>query len=206
MVLSKVKIIIVILLIISMSELRAQYDESVVQAFSKSYASESKNEYKTALAAMKPVYTTDSYEINIRMAWLEYKSELYAESVAHYKRAAELHPYSVEALLGLSYPLSAQSEWTKLAEVYSKVLVIDPKNSTANYQLGLIYYYSKEYNTALYYFLKVAELYPFDYNSNLICGWSYYLLGKNREAKVFFTKALYYNPSNTEISELVKKM
>jgi len=203
---SKIKMSVLSVFLIVSLHLAAQTDDAILAAFTNSYVEESNKNYQKSVSVMKSVYDADNYEINLRLAWLEYKAEQYSESEKHYRRACELRPYAIEPRLGLVNPLTALSEWAEITSVYEKILSIDPKNTTANYQLGLTNYYSKKYDTALMYFLKIAELYPFDYDTNLMCGWTYYMIGKTREAKIFFTKALRYNPSNAEIQEILQKL
>ncbi len=203
---SKIKMSIVAVLMFGTISIEAQTDEAILTAFSNSYTEESNKNYLKAVVYMKSVYDADNYEINLRIAWLEYKADAQSDSEKHYRRACELRPYAVEPRLGLVYPLTAQSNWTEISTVYLKILSIDPKNTTAAYQLGMTYYYAKKYDSALFYFLKVIELYPFDYDTNLMSGWSYYMLGKNREAKIFFNKALRYKPNNAEIQEILQKL
>lgn len=207
MVFSKVKHLLLILIILSGIKIHAQKaDSEVLAAFVNSYEAENSKKFKAAANALQSVYDTDNYEINLRLGWLEYNAGMLDKSYKHYLRASVLKPYSVEAMFGMIYPLSAQGKWTEVIGVYGKILTIDPKNTYANYRLGYIYYNYKDYNTALYYFLKVAELYPFDYDANAMCGWSYYMLGKTREAKIFFTKALRYNPESKEVKDVLQKM
>jgi len=74
-------------------------------------------------------------------------------------------------------------------------------NTTASYRLGYIYYSSAEYEKASGLFEKVVNLYPFDFDSVLMYAWSNYKMGKLREAKILFQKALMIEPDNASAKE-----
>jgi len=74
-------------------------------------------------------------------------------------------------------------------------------NTTANYRLGLIAYGRQDYETALKYFSKVLNLYPFDYDTALMTGWSLLKTGKLREAKIMFQKTLLIKPNDSSALE-----
>jgi len=52
--------------------LKAQNADDVQMAFKNSYANEYKANYTAAIADMQKVYKADSYEINLRLGWLQY--------------------------------------------------------------------------------------------------------------------------------------
>jgi tetratricopeptide (TPR) repeat protein len=84
---------------------------------------------------------------------------------------------------------------------YNKILSIDPNNTVTLYRMGLIFYDKKEYLQAYKYFEKVVNLYPFDYQSVLMLAWTNYRLGKVREARILFNKALLYYPDDASARE-----
>jgi tetratricopeptide (TPR) repeat protein len=84
---------------------------------------------------------------------------------------------------------------------YVEILKIDPQNTIANYRLGSIYYGKADYNKALGYLEKNVNLYPFDYDSIILFAWTNFKLGKLREAKVLFNKALLNRPKDSSATE-----
>ncbi len=174
---------------------------AVINAFKKSYALEKKGEFKKAAEELKKVYDEKSYEINLRLGWLDYQAGLFTESASYYKKAVELMPYSEEAKFGLIYPKAALGKWDEVISLYNKILANHPNNTTANYRLGLIYYGQKNYTKAYKYFNKVVNLYPFGYDALLMLAWTNYQLGKLREAKVLFNKVLMYSPNDKSALE-----
>lgn len=178
----------------------AQSDK-IATAFSQSYEKETKKDYTGALSVLKEVYDPKSYELNLRMGWLQYEAGEYKESLVSYQGAIDLMPYSIEAKLGYVYPAAALGNMTQVSAQYAKVLAIDPQNTTANYRMGLLEYTKKDYKSAFTYLEKVVNLYPFGYDALLLYAWTNYQLGKTREAKVLFTKVLWLSPSDKSALE-----
>ena len=197
------KILLVAVLLLFSGSLQAQ-NSGVIEAFKTSYEWEKQGEYKKAVDALKKVYDADSYEINLRLGWLNYQAGLFTESATHYQRAVDLMPYSIEAKFGLIYPVSAIGKWDEVIRIYQKILEIDPQNTIAHYRLGLIYYGRTEYEKAENHFSKVLNLYPFGYDSLIMLAWTELQLGKYRKAKVLFQKALMYNPGDESALEGLK--
>ncbi|HLN20607.1 MAG TPA: DUF2225 domain-containing protein [Bacteroidales bacterium] len=166
-------------------------------AFQKSYTQEAAKEYPAAISSIKAVYDEKSYELNLRLGWLYYLSANYNESRIYYNRAISIFPYSVEAKLGLTYPLAALGNLNEVISQYEKILEITPNYSVVLYKLGMIYYEKGDYSSALRFFEKVVNLWPFDYDSITMLGWTHFRLNNIREAKVLFQKALLNSPDGT---------
>ncbi len=176
------------------------YDKQIA-AFSESYVKEKAGKYGEAVSALKTCYDASSYEINLRLGWLTYLQGQFTESLAYYNKAADLMPYAIESRLGVVLPASSMGNWDLVIDQYNKILSIDPNNTVTLYRLGLISYDKKDYKQAYQYFEKVVNLYPFDYQSIIMLAWSNYRLGKTREAKVLFYKALLYYPDDASAKE-----
>ena len=168
----------------------SQEGKTVPNAFAKSYVAEGKGNYSEAIKAIKDVYSESSYTMNLRLGWLYYLDLNYEVSISYYNKACKLMPVAVEPLWALLNPQIAKENWAEVDKIYLRILKIDPKNSTANYKLGLNYYYRKNYAKAKKYFDVALNLYPFDYNIVLMSAWNNYFLGKTNEAKVLFNKVL----------------
>ena len=166
-------------------------DTVLVSSFNQSEQYESKKDYKDAIDAMNKVYNKSSYEINLRLGWLNYENKQYAESESYYNKAIAISPNSIEPRLYFVEPAAALGNANDLLAQYNRVLEINPQNSQVNYWVGIIYYNKKDYANALTYFDKVLALYPFDYSSLLMGGWAQYHLGKTTEAKAMFNTVLY---------------
>ncbi len=184
----------------------ATSQNSLTEAFSKSYEFEYNKDLSKAISALDKVYTTDSYEINLRLGWLYYSIEDYVKSINYYKNAVKKEPSSIEAKLGLAYPISAQEKWGELITLYKEILNLDPLNYTVNLRMATLYYYRKDFVKAASYGEKVSKLYPFDYSYNLILGKINLSLGNIIHAKEHLNAALLYDPTATEVLGLLKAL
>jgi tetratricopeptide (TPR) repeat protein len=177
-----------------------------IGAFTKSYEYEYAANYKKASETLVNVYDENSYELNLRLGWLQYQAADYTKSISYYKKAIINKPTSIEARIGLSYPLAALGNDDDIIANYQEVLKIDADHSTANYWLGYIYYMHKDMDLAAKHTKKVLEFYPFDYDSNFLLGKIYIAQGKITEAKEVLGLALYYNPSSIMVKEVLEKL
>ena len=180
----------------------SQVSQDALQAaFSKSYATEKNGDFTSAMEPLKKVYDESSYELNLRLGWLNYNAGLFDEAIIFYSRAQKLKPYSEEARFGLILPLAALGKWNDVIKIYDAILETSPNNSVALYRLGLVYYGRKDYNKANTLFKKVVDLYPFGYDGLLMLGWTSYFLGNTSQAKVLFNKVNLYNPGDKSANE-----
>ena len=181
----------------------AQSDNAVREAIKKSYDSEYQLKYQKAIEDLMGVYEPTSYELNLRIGWLNYKAGKYTESINYYKKAITKMPLSIEAKLGIVYPLGALEKWEQVVDNYLAIVKIDAFNATANYRLALIYYNRGDYGNSWKFLQKYINLYPFDYDGNSLAGWVKYSVGKKEEAYVFFKKALMVNPYDTSFNKVL---
>jgi tetratricopeptide (TPR) repeat protein len=183
---------------------KAQENAKLESAFAQSYTFEGEKNYSDAIDAILKEYDENKYEVNLRLGWLHYESKKYAESVSYYKKAIALKPNSIEAKLGIAYPLYSQGSLDVLIEIYNDILKIDPNQVTVNYRLGLIFYNRSKFTEAKKYFEKYLELYPFDYDAVNINAWNNLKLGNKIVAKELFSRALLLYPKNSDSLEGLK--
>jgi len=201
------KALISIIFLLFVVSARSQDFATTKDAFQNSYIQEATGDYVKAVNTLKAVYDEKSYETNLRLGWLTYLSGNFTESLAYYNNSISLMPYAIEPRFGLVYPASAMGNWNLVLEQYEKILEISPNYSIVLHRIGLIYYGREDYDTALKYFEKVANLYPFDYDALTMLAWTHFKQNNFREARVLFQKALLHTPngdSATEGLELLK--
>lgn len=175
--------------------------DAMQTAFEQSYIQEQAGNYKGAVQSIAAVYNPKSYECNLRLGYLNYMSGAYNDAIGYYKKAIDLMPYAIEPRLGYVYPAAALGKWDDVVLQYQAILKIDPKNSTVNYKLGVIYYNRKKYAQAYALFEKVVNLYPFDYDGLIMFAWTNYRLGKLPQAKLLFKKVLLLSPNDKSALE-----
>lgn len=195
------KNLIYILMVSVVSSASFAQDTKQQTAFKSSYAKEAESDFTGAIKDLKDIYSETSYELNLRLGWLHYSAGLFTESMAYYKKAIDLMPASVEAKFGYVYPAAAVGNWDQVKKQYENILRIDSKNSQAHYRLGLIFYGREEFDKALQHFQVGCNLYPFDYDFNLMMAWTSLKMGKMREAKLFFNKVLLLSPDDESAIE-----
>ncbi len=201
-VLGKKSVIILTFIFIAFS-LYSQSDNAIRDALKKSYDSEYQLKYQKSMEDLMGVYEPTSYELNLRLGWLAYKAGKYTESISYYKKSIAKMPLSIEAKLGVVYPLGALEKWDQVVDNYLAIVKIDTYNATANYRLALIYYNRGDYGNSWKYIQKYINLYPFDYDGNSLAGWIKYNVGKKEEAYVFFKKAIMVNPYDTSFNKVL---
>jgi tetratricopeptide (TPR) repeat protein len=196
---------VLILFLLSAVSGKAQFSQGALEeAFAKSYLHEKNGDFSASADALKKVYDESSYEINLRLGWLNYNAGLFDESIIFYSKAQDLKPYSEEARFGLILPKAALGRWNEVIGLYNKILEINPNNTVAMYRLGLVYYGRKDYAQAQPLFKKVVDLYPFGYDGLLMLGWTSYFLGNYNQAKVLFNKVRLYNPNDESAAEALQ--
>ncbi len=175
--------------------------ESLEQAFARSYELENKKDFIASTNELKKVYDPSSYEVNLRLGWLCYNSGIFDESETYYEQAQKLKPYSEEARFGLILPRVAMGKWDEVIALYDEILEIHPNNTIAMFRLGMIFYERKNYQKAMPLFKKVVELYPFDYDGLLMLAWTSYFTGNYNQAKILFQKVKLNNPGDASANE-----
>jgi tetratricopeptide (TPR) repeat protein len=187
----------------------AQDADKIKAAFNLSIEEEAAKNYDRAIQSMMQVYSENSYEVNMRLGWLTYINAKYDESINYYKKAVKLKPMSTEALWGLASPLSMKQKWVELNDTYLAIIKNDPKNSLANYYVGLFYYSDKNYAKAKSYFDVSLELNPMDSEVCRMSAWTNYFLKNKDVALALFNRVLMLNHTNSSALEgltLAKKL
>lgn len=196
----KITTVLVFSTLVITGTLQAQ-NQKITTAFEKSYTHEYNSKINEAIADLQAVYTPQSYELNLRLGWLNYSAEKHKEAILYYDKAAKLMPAATEPLWAIINVYTKQENWVAVEKTYKSILKLDPKNNAANYQLGLIYYYRKDFTTAKTYFDIALNLNPFNYNNLLMSAWNNYFLGNKNAASVLFNKVLLYSPKDTSALE-----
>jgi tetratricopeptide (TPR) repeat protein len=194
------KNVIAIVLVSTVLNAKSQ-NKDVMNAFSQSYDYEAIQKYDPAIKAINTVYNASSYEMNLRLGWLNYAAGKFKDAVAYYQKAIQLMPAATEPLWAIINPLTKLESWNEIEKMYLAILKIDPKNGNANYNLAMIYYYRKDYLNAKKHFDVALNLTPFNYNNMLMSGWNNYFLGNKNEASTLFNKVLLFSPNDKSALE-----
>ncbi len=176
-------------------------NEKTVAAFKLSFEKETAKDYLGAIKALNSTEDSTSYECLLRQGWLYYKAGIKKKSMTYYQRAIQLKPKAIEPRYGFCFPAVQLEDYEALVSQDLKILEIDPNSKMINSNLGLTYYYNKQYQKSLPLFQKVVKHYPFDYDNNLNLAWNYLRLGNNEEAEKYFKVVLLYSPTDASAKE-----
>lgn len=186
-------ILIILIGIYFVSEALSNGTDTKVTSFNQSIKFENEGNYLKAIESLTNIYESNKndYLINLRLGWLYYNYGNFNESKKYYKKAIELGgSNNIEALIGLTYPLSFLEEWNEIETVYNNILNIDSNNYTANLRLGQIFLNRTDYQNAKKHLEKIYNYYKSDYEINTSLSWTYYYLGESKKAKELFTNIL----------------
>src|ERR1035437_3077226 len=106
-----------LIIILTAFSAKAQ-DKTLMNAFSQSYDYEAIKKYDAAITSLNAVYSASSYEINIRMGWLNYESGKYKESVTYYQKSIALMPAATEPLWAIINPMTKLENWNEIEQTY----------------------------------------------------------------------------------------
>jgi tetratricopeptide (TPR) repeat protein len=196
----------VLCMLFLLNNVKAQNTSLLQKAFTDSYSLENRKLYSEAIASLNKVYDENSYEMNLRLGWLNYMNKNYSQSQQFYQKAVAKKPKSIEAKLGLVNPMAALENQEKTLQVYNDILKLDEANYTANYWSGVIHYNQKRYEQAIRFFEKVVNNYPFNFDGNHMLGWTYLKMNKPNEAKSAFNTALLIVPGNASCLDALSKI
>ena len=195
------KLSLLLLLLSVVAQKPFAQNNATVVAFTKSLEKEKNQDYLAAIKALTDLHDSTSYEVVLRLGWLNYKAGYKKKSIKYYQKAIDAQPKAIEPRIGIGFPTYELENFADLIEQDKKILEIDPNNKTTNSNLGLIYYYDKKYKQALPHFQRVVDLYPFDYNNNLMLGLTCVRLGKNVEAEKYLHVTLLFSPGDVAAKE-----
>jgi len=182
--------------------------QEIKEAYHKSFIYEKAGDYKDAIKALMPVYKAypNGYTVNLRLGWLYYLAKKYANSEFHYKKALQVIPSSVEAMLGLTLPYMAQGKWPETEGLCYRILRIDYYNYYGNLRLSYALRKQKKYSIAEAVARKMLTIYPSDVNFLTELALSLYHQGKTAYARSIFQDVLILDPENAVAKEYLKKI
>lgn len=139
-------------------------DTEVREAYRKSHDYEKMEAFDDAVRSLLLVHGVDpkDYGVNLRLGWLYYKSERYANARHHYKAAMAASPGSLEAKLGYMLPLLAQTRYGEVESLAYKILSVDPYNYYGNLRLAFALRMQGKHAPAERVLKKMLALYPTD--------------------------------------------
>ncbi len=200
-------LILIFLLIFSLTSFAHSMSyKEIKKAYEKSYFYEKNKDYKDAIRALMPIYKNypNGYTVNLRLGWLYYLMQKYANSKYHYEKALKATPSSVEAMLGLSLPFMAQNRWKDVESLMYRILKIDYYNYYGNLRLCIALGHLKKYSILEAVARKMLAIYPTDVNFLNELAISLYYQNKKSYAKSLFEDVLILDPENPVAKNYLK--
>ncbi len=155
---------ILFILLITSATTFALNQKEIQEAYYKSYNYEKIENYTDAIKALLPIFNEypNGYTVNLRLAWLYYLNQNYANSLEHYDNAIKISPNSLEAKLGRLLPLLAQTKYDQVESEAFQILNVDYFNYFGNLRLIYALRLQEKYDTAEKIALKMLAIYPID--------------------------------------------
>jgi cytochrome c-type biogenesis protein CcmH/NrfG len=179
----------------------------IMQAYYKSYNYEKLQDFRDAVDALSPVVREypKGYTVNLRLGWLYYLKENYADSLQHYAQAMKVAPQSIEAKLGYMLPLMVQRRYDLVETMAYQILRTDRYNYYANLRLAVALRHEKKYEDAAKILQQMLTLYPIDVTFLTELGLVREAEGKVTAAAAIFTDVLILDPENPTANARIGK-
>ena len=172
-------------------------------AWSESYLLESKAEYEAAAALFDPVLKREPANefALLRRAWLNYLSGRYNQSHSDYQLALQVNPQSLDAQIGLTLPLLAQSRWKEAAIAARQALQVAPWNYYAHLRLLVAEEGLQQWRTLLEHTGKLHQRYPSDPTILVYRARAQLWLGDSQAGRETYRQVLQRVPGHLEAQE-----
>lgn len=173
------------------------------ECFYRSYRCESSQKYADAIAALAEL--PRGYLVELRLGWLHYLKKDYASAGQHYRAAIHASPSSIEARLGLMFPLLAQQRYADVEVTARQIIALDGHHYLANLRLACSLRMQRKYAPACTVTRRMLLLYPTDVSLLLEKGLDLVALQQHEEARSVFNTVLTLDPANaTATAQLAK--
>lgn len=174
----------------------------------ESYDLEQAKDYKRAAQVLFPVLRqSPNHELLwLRLGWLSYLSENYNDSIKYYTRALNINPYSIDARLGLTLPLLAQSRWKEAAIYARQVIAISAWNYYAHIRLMASEAGQLEWEVLQDHAAAVALHYPSDPTVFAYLALAYAMQSERAKAILTYNQVLERSPDNKEALNYLSKI
>ena len=169
---------------------------AIAEAWQKSLAEESSNDYAAALESVLAFKNAggETYLAAVRAGWLSYLNKDYTKAVQYYTTAAKQEPRALTPYLGMMNVYKAQNKPEDVLRAAREVLKIDQFHRPTLLIAGEILFNQQDYRKAEVYFERAYKLQPEDPIGMSWFGWSLINQGQGRLAAPLFEKLMQINP------------
>ena len=172
-----------------------------------SYQLEAAGRFTEAIVALEPVLANshDAELKLIRKGWLNYLSGNYNESIRQYRFAMERNGNSVDARLGLTLPLLAQSRWREAEQSAKSALELAPNNYAGLLRLAIAEEGQRNWSAMAGTAATMVMFYPGDASAYVYLARANAWLNKRREAEAAYNAVLARFPGHLEAKWYLEK-
>lgn len=166
------------------------------------------NAYESAKEAYTNAIANNPYNpsLYLNLARLEAGQNKVAEAQQYIGSALQLKQNYVDAIFLLSQIQVAQGQIKDAIISVQVASQINPTNPLIFFQLGLLYYNAKDYQSAVEAFNQAMKLDNNYANAQYFLGLSYARLGKNADAIMQFENLATTNPDNEEVALILSNL
>ena len=178
----------------------------IQMAYYKSYNYEKMGDYKDSIKSLIPVYKKypKGYTLNLRLGYLFFLDKKYSNSIEHYKKAATIAPYSVEAKLGLIKNYLKTEKYDNALSISNTIIKTDYYNYYGNFYLLIALKLKNQKEEAIKIANKMLSLYPTDIMYLQELAKLKYEKDK-KSGKKIFEDILILDPNNITAKEYLSK-
>ncbi len=163
---------------------------NVKELYAKADILEQAGEYEKAREICRQILIYDSsYDVHIRLGWLNYNCGDLDAAGEHYAVAAEKCGECADPLLGLQLVAIGSENWEEALRAGDKALALDSKNYWAVSRKALAYYMLGRYASARAQYLKALDISPDEPEMLLGLGFTRILQGARAEGRGHCLKA-----------------
>ncbi len=187
-----------ILCLLLLNLILALSPEQIKEAYERSYAYESVENYSMAIDALQPVLRVypDGYTVNLRLGYIYYLNRNFANSLKHYEKAVQIYPESLEPRLGRLLPLLAQQKYREVEREAFSIINSDYYNYYGNLRLCVALREQNKNDTARKIALKMLHIYPIDVLFLTEYALTLWNLNEKEDALNLFWDILILEPEN----------
>ncbi|MFN3077532.1 MAG: tetratricopeptide repeat protein, partial [Alphaproteobacteria bacterium] len=180
------------------SPVSAMTETEVRDAYLRSYGYERTLSYEDAIRALIPVAdaSPSEYKVNLRLGWLHYLRASHVPALAHYRKALDAIPTSIEARLGLLNPLIALERLEEATAVARQILTLDRYNYYGNLRLATLLRRQGQHDMAERVCRDLLALYPEDVSFLTELATLKAEQGQTEEATATFREIRILDPEN----------
>jgi serine/threonine protein kinase len=135
-----------------------------------------RDSYLRAKAAVAKALTLDATlgEAHATLGFIKshYEND-WAGGEVEFKRAIELNPNYATAHHWYADQLLARGQFNQALQELKRAQELDPLSPIINTDIGLVSFYSRDYDHSIEYFRRMCELFPDFFPAHLYLGWAY---------------------------------